>query len=91
MLHIVKSPLALEEINKVYLESDAVILIQDAVYAANPQHNLYSALNSFNIFALQSDLEARGVINQVSSAVNIIDYDGFVTLTAKHRNSLTWD
>ena len=36
MLHIVKSITALEEVRKVYADNDVLLLIQDAVYAVNP-------------------------------------------------------
>ena len=36
MLHIVKSVAALEDVVKVYADGDALLLIEDAVYAVNP-------------------------------------------------------
>ena len=91
MLHIVKSITALEEVRKVYADNDVLLLIQDAVYAVNPLHRIFPILKNLNTFALQSDLEARGMVNRVSPSVHIVDYDGFVTLTAESSTSLTWN
>ncbi|MFY2509809.1 sulfurtransferase complex subunit TusB [Vibrio pectenicida] len=91
MLHILKSITALEEVNKVYLDTDILLLIQDAVYAVNPLHRTYPLLKKFNILVLKSDLEARGMLNRVSPSINVVDYEGFVDLTVEHATSLTWD
>ncbi|MBU2895586.1 sulfurtransferase complex subunit TusB [Vibrio hepatarius] len=91
MLHIVKSITALEEVNKVYLDTDILLLIQDAVYAVNPLHRTYPLLKTFNTLVLKSDLEARGMLNRVSPSINVVDYEGFVDLTVEHATSLTWD
>ena len=91
MLHIVKSITTLEEVRKVYADNDVLLLIQDAVYAVNPLHKTFPILKNLNTFVLQSDLEARGIFNRVSPSVNIVDYDGFVTLTAECSTSLTWN
>ncbi|NOH73062.1 sulfurtransferase complex subunit TusB [Vibrio pectenicida] len=91
MLHILKSITALEEVNKVYLDTDILLLIQDAVYAVNPLHRTYPLLKKFNILVLKSDLEARGILNRVSPSINVVDYEGFVDLTVEHATSLTWD
>ncbi|ERB62887.1 hypothetical protein N779_23720 [Vibrio coralliilyticus OCN008] len=66
MLHIVKSVAALEDVVKVYADGDALLLIEDAVYAVNPQHKTYPLIKGFNTFVLQSDLAARGILNRMS-------------------------
>ncbi|MCG9679165.1 MULTISPECIES: sulfurtransferase complex subunit TusB [Vibrio] len=91
MLHIVKSVAAVEEVRKVSKESDTLLFIENAVYALNPQHRSYPMVKGFNIAALRSDLEARGILNRVSPSVEVIGYDGFVDLTVAQETSLTWD
>ncbi|NRF33100.1 sulfurtransferase complex subunit TusB [Vibrio coralliilyticus] len=91
MLHIVKSVAALEDVVKVYVDGDALLLIEDAVYAVNPQHKTYPLIKGFNTFVLQSDLAARGILNRMSSSIEMVDYEGFVDLTSEQENSLTWD
>lgn len=90
MLHIVKTVQAIEEAVQVYSNSDQLILIEEAVYAANPQHNTYPLIQGLNIAVLQADVEARGVANRVSPSAVIVDYSGFVNLTAQQPKSITW-
>ncbi|MGY3685794.1 sulfurtransferase complex subunit TusB [Vibrio coralliilyticus] len=91
MLHIVKSVAALEDVVKVYADGDALLLIEDAVYAVNPQHKTYPLIKGVNTFVLQSDLAARGILNRMSPSIEMVDYEGFVDLTSEQENSLTWD
>lgn len=91
MLHIIKSVAALDDAMALYSEQDDVLLIEDAVYAANPQHNAFSKVKGPSVFALQSDIDARGMANRMSPSVRTISYEGFVELTVKQDKSLTWD
>ncbi|GAK18717.1 tRNA 5-methylaminomethyl-2-thiouridine synthase TusB [Vibrio sp. JCM 19053] len=40
---------------------------------------------------LESDAQARGIANRISPSLTIVNYSGFVELTAKQDKSLTWD
>ncbi len=91
MLHIIKTISALEDAVLLCSEQDAILLIEDAVYAANPQHQAFSKVKHNKVFALQSDSQARGMVNRISPSVTVVSYSGFVELTAKHDKSLTWD
>ncbi len=97
MLHIVnKSPLernALESCLRV-AQGGAVLLIEDAVYAATrgneAESRLRDALSRFKIFALGPDLEARGMAERLMDGVVSVDYGGFVDLVAEHKNCQSW-
>ncbi|MGR5238819.1 sulfurtransferase complex subunit TusB [Vibrio alfacsensis] len=91
MLHIIKSVAALDDAMALYSEQDDVLLIEDAVYAANPQHQAFSKVKGPSVFALQGDIDARGMTNRISPSVSTIGYEGFVELTVKQDKSLTWD
>jgi len=91
MLHIIKTVSALEEAVVVYSEQDDILLIEDAVYAANPQHRAFSHIKNTTVFALESDVQARGIANRISPSVKVVSYSGFVELTVKQDKSLTWD
>ncbi|MCW8335087.1 sulfurtransferase complex subunit TusB [Vibrio sp. SCSIO 43135] len=91
MLHIIKSISALDDMLALYAAEDDVLLVEDAVYVVNPQHQAFNRVKGLSLFALQSDLEARGIANRVSPSVSVVSYAGFVDLTAKQHNSLTWD
>jgi len=98
MLHIVnKSPAernALESCLYVAQDGGAILLIEDAVYAATrgnaAESTLRDALSRFKIYALVPDLEARGMADRIMEGVATVDYGGFVDLVAEHRNCQSW-
>jgi tRNA 2-thiouridine synthesizing protein B len=98
MLHIVnKSPLqrnTLESCLRVAQPGGAILLIEDAVYAATrgnaAEVQLRDALSRFKVYALAPDLEARGMFDRVMEGVATVDYGGFVDLVAEHKNCQSW-
>ncbi|MGX1926039.1 sulfurtransferase complex subunit TusB [Vibrio sp. NH-7] len=91
MLHIIKSVQALNDAVNACSKEDELLLIEDAVYAANPQHHAYPLLDGHCCSVLKPDLDARAMINRVSAQLEIVDYNGFVSMTVKHPQSLTWN
>jgi tRNA 2-thiouridine synthesizing protein B len=91
MLHIIKTVSALEDAVVLYSEQDNILLIEDAVYAANPLHRAFRYIKNTSVFALESDIEARGITNRISPSVVVVSYSGFVELTVNQDKSLTWD
>ncbi|WP_321283299.1 sulfurtransferase complex subunit TusB [uncultured Vibrio sp.] len=91
MLHIIKTVSALEDAVALFSEQDDILLIEDAVYAANPQHQAFHHVKGTAVFALESDIQARGMGNRISPSVTVVTYTGFVELTVKQDKSLTWD
>jgi len=63
------------------------LLYEDGVYAATPGSKsapiIEAALVDRPIYALDADLEARGV-TEVIAGVQVIGYDGFVELVEQH-------
>ena len=98
MLHIVnKSPLernALVSCLRIAAPGGAVLLIEDAVYAATRgtavEAQISAALAQFRIYALLPDLEARAVADRVIDGVATIDYAGFVDLVAQSKACQSW-
>lgn len=91
MLHMIKSCRALSEAVQYVSGDDALLLIEDAVYAANAQHQDFSLLMPFTAFVLNADAQARAISNRISPSVTVVDYSGFVDLTAAHTHTMTWD
>jgi tRNA 2-thiouridine synthesizing protein B len=97
MLNIVnKSPAernALESCLRI-AQGGAILLIEDAVYAATRgntgEAQLRDALSRFKIFALATDLEARGMGDRLMEGVFTVDYGGFVDLVAEHKSCQSW-
>jgi len=98
MLHIInKSPLernSLDACLRVAQRGGAVLLIEDAVYAATrgnaAETGIKDALARLKICVLQPDLEARGMADRLIEGVVMVDYGGFVDLAAEHKNCQSW-
>jgi tRNA 2-thiouridine synthesizing protein B len=100
MLHIVnKSPMernALETCLRV-IPDGAILLIEDAVYAATKGNaaatklrDAMSANAQLKVYVLAPDVEARGMQDRVMEGVTTVDYGGFVDLVAEHKNCQSW-
>ena len=97
MLHIVnKSPLAGPALDTALrvANSGAVLLIEDAVYAATRGNTAAAKIEAATaerpVYALLPDLEARGVADRVISGVKTVDYAGFVDLVAEYPTCQSW-
>jgi len=82
---------ALQQCLTLMNEQDDLLLIEDAVIAAQAKHPLFEQLKQLSeqgrLMVLSADLEARGIqniIGQVSS------YSDFVELVAKHQSQMAW-
>jgi tRNA 2-thiouridine synthesizing protein B len=98
MLHIVnKSHLqthALHSCLRLAQSGQALLLIEDAVYAATKagaaSAGLGAALEHLKVYVLQPDVDARGMAGKLVDGVTAIDYAGFVDLVAEHPNNQSW-
>lgn len=72
----------------------SILLIEDGVYAAldGTKHSasVKQAMESKTVYALQADLEARGVQNKVIDGIKLIDYAGFVDLVEQNDRVEAW-
>jgi tRNA 2-thiouridine synthesizing protein B len=98
MLHIVnKSPAqtsSLQSCLRFAKAGHAVLLIEDAVYAATAAgaapSGLAAAMAQLKVYALQPDVEARGMAGKLIDGVTPVDYAGFVDLVTEHPNNQSW-
>lgn len=98
MLHTVnKSPSernALDTCLRHATPGDAILLIEDGVYAALRDSHctplLQEALQSLRVYALRPDVEARGIGNKLLEGIVLVDYGGFVDLTLEHSPVMAW-
>ena len=98
MLHIVnKSPFENNTLSgclRFVRPGAAILLIEDAVYAATKgtvtEPGLKEVMGNVNIYALWPDLEARGVQDKVIDGIKLVDYGGFVDLVAEHNTTQSW-
>jgi len=75
-------------------KGDAVLLIEDGVYAAMkgtaPAKKLEEAAKNVAIYVLQPDVEARGIAGRIMDGAKLVDYAGFVDLAAEHPTVQAW-
>lgn len=71
---------------------DSVLLLEDGVYGALISQPYSQLMHPFSqYYALQGDLDARGLANQQRlSQVTPIDYDEFVALSIQHTSIQSW-
>ena len=85
-----KSPLSSNSLSSVLRIAPAgapILLYEDGVYAVLPGAQsatlLFEALAAHPVYALEADLEARG-IRKLTEGVHVINYAGFVELVEQH-------
>ncbi len=86
-----KSPLMFGNLNsalRIAPADEPILLYEDGVYAAvagaASENTIRQALEQHPVYALQADLEARGLTSLVKG-IQIVDYDGFVELIEQHH------
>ena len=84
MLHIISNPNAISDCTVHLEDDDAVILIGDGIYGRNDP----SLGSRVPVFALESDLVARGIL--ATSNVTPTKMSRFVALVVEHASSVTW-
>ncbi len=84
-LHIVNKADALPDCLPLLADGDALLLIEDGVYAVCADIDASTPCH-----ALADDLEARGLMNRIVNAIEILSYDGFVELVERHQPVVTW-
>ena len=97
MLHIVNKSAtergALDSCLAMATQGSAVLLIEDAVYAATSGSTAAAKIQAaagLKVYALGPDLAARGMAGRVLEGVNVVDYSGFVDLVAEHKACQSW-
>ena len=74
-------------------DDDCLLLLGDGVYAGVIGNKYASIMDTINckIYALKEDCDLAGLGNKISKRVAIIDYNGFVSLSAEHEKHIPWD
>lgn len=86
---------ALADCLRAAADGDAVLLLQDGVYAVAPGEQARALLaqaqrQQLTLHALSPDLQARGLLIANGSPVRAVDDDGFVALTERFARTVSW-
>lgn len=72
----------------------AILLIEDGVYAALASSEyaplMQQAATGCALYALESDVAARGIGGQVMKEIKLINYDAFVDLVVESSSTISW-
>lgn len=80
---------ALDDCLRAAQKGDAVLLLQDGVYAvAAPPTSTASQAAGVSLNALAVDAQARGL--DTDNSVQLVDDAGFVALTEQHARVVSW-
>ena len=98
MLHIVnKSPFerdSLDSCLRLAEEGSSVLFTEDGIYGALKNTKVtvkISGANGIKFFVLGPDFKARGMNeDKLVDGVQVVDYAGFVDLTAEHSVVQSW-
>jgi tRNA 2-thiouridine synthesizing protein B len=98
MLHIVNKShtqtTSLQSCLRLAKAGHALLLTEDAVYAATTAaaatSGIAAAMAQLKVYALQPDVDARGMAGKLVAGVTPIDYAGFVDLVTEHSNNQSW-
>jgi tRNA 2-thiouridine synthesizing protein B len=98
MLHIVNKSHAqtssLQSCLRLAQAGAALLLIEDGIYAATTggaaTSGIAVAIKQLKVYALQPDVDARGMAGKLVDGVTAVDYAGFVDLVAEHPNNQSW-
>lgn len=96
MLHLIyQSSLESATLQRIAL-NDSVLFMENALFRllkTNHNANELKAMSKLHsLFVLGEEIEIRGIHpSELITGIKVIDYQGFVTLTLKHRLIQTWN
>lgn len=98
ILHTVnQSPLqthTLQSCLRLMKSGSTLLLIENGVYGALTNTvcsaAIEAAMTNVTVYALQPDLQARGLMGKLLPGIKLADYDTFVDLAAEHSTVQSW-
>ena len=74
-------------------DTSVILLIEDGVICAANNANssmLAGLVAEGRVYALQGDVEARGISSKLADNIKLVDYAGFVDLVEEHGTTVSW-
>ncbi len=94
ILHTVnKSPYAstaLAACQRFMLPGDALLLLEDGIYAAVATNEPGVFDSPGPVYAIHADVSARGLESRLLPGITLIDYTGFVQLCTEYDSVKNW-
>ncbi len=73
--------------------TSVILLIEDGVISAAKNTNspmIADLAAQGRVYALQGDVEARGISSKLADNIKLVDYAGFVDLVVEHGTTVSW-
>ncbi len=87
ILHTVNKEAALSGILKLIADEDALLFLEDGVYCLL---NRAAKHPTDRVYALHSDVEARGLTTRIDSGIELVSHNEFVRLCCEARSVSSW-
>ena len=71
-------------------DRDSLLLLEDGVYMADNSNEELVRQVPTRIYALDLDIEARGLAHRVLPSIKVISYADFVQLVVEHKMTKAW-
>ena len=74
-------------------DTSVILLIEDGVISAAKNANspmLADLATQGRVYALQGDVDARGISSKVADNIKLVDYAGFADLVVEHGTAVSW-
>ncbi len=74
-------------------DTSVILLIEDGVISAAKNNNssmIADLATQGRVYALQGDVEARGISSKLADNIKLVDYAGFVDLVVEHGTAVSW-
>ena len=71
-------------------DRDSLLLLEDGVYMADKSNKELVGQLTTTIYALDVDIEARGLVHRVIPSIKVISYADFVQLVVEHKMTKAW-
>ena len=71
-------------------DRDSLLLLEDGVYMADNSNEELVRQVPTKIYALDIDIEARGLAHRVLPSIKVISYADFVQLVVEHKMTKAW-
>ncbi len=69
---------------------DSLLLLEDGVYLAGKANEALVEKLPIPVFAVEADIEARGLVNRMASGITLVTYVEFVELVTEHKMTKSW-
>jgi tRNA 2-thiouridine synthesizing protein B len=74
-------------------DASIVLLIEDGVISGTNGANadlIADLVSAGRVYALQGDVDARGISSKMIDGIKLVDYTGFVELVVEHGTPVSW-